>query len=68
MRGQMDALDASIRACLTEEVASVRQTVERKVDEIRFDAIMQLAPPSSKSTDSTLRIRTGAKVRQPPGM
>jgi hypothetical protein len=43
MRDRMDALGASIRACLAEEVASVRQTVERKVDEIRFDAIMQLA-------------------------
>lgn len=45
---------ASLRVLLTEEVKKIKDSVERKVDDIRFDAVLQLA--KELNNDEALRI------------
>jgi hypothetical protein len=43
LREHVSDLGVSMRVSLAEEVDKIRESVERKVDEIRFDAVLQLA-------------------------
>ncbi len=54
LREHVSDLGASLRVSLTEEVEKIRESVERKVDEIRFDAVLQLA--KELNNDEALRI------------
>lgn len=54
LREHVSDLGASLRVSLTEEVEKIRESVVRKVDEIRFDAVLQLA--KELNNDEALRI------------
>jgi hypothetical protein len=54
LREHVSDLGASLRVSLTEEVEKIRESVERKVDEIRFDTVLQLA--RELNNDEALRI------------
>jgi hypothetical protein len=54
LRDHVSDLGASLRVSLSEEVEKIRESVERKVDEIRFDAVLQLA--KELNNEEALRI------------